>query len=361
VSPTSQSPDSVDRASSKFANFSGHQLQASDLHVIGAFSNPHRTKVRPRLVREWLQVVARSGAQITLVEHAFGDRDYEFSKAEMPDVNLVQLRGYQEHWLQYAMYNVGIAHLPPHARYVCVQDTDVEHARPDWAIETLHMLQHHKVGQTWSSSVDLSPNLDIQPNEWGNATDRSFCWAWLAGDIDIGCGPYAPPYSRVMLQPKPRDWRSHTGYSWALRREVINGLGRLPDWLIAGSSDWHLALGFSGRLRTMCMDALANGGAAKYSQGYYDMLLNFATLCDRHVAMDIGCVPGMISHSWHGSKKLRFYGGREAILTEAHFDPQKHLVYDVYGMPTLSTDNHALREGLRRYGALRNEDSIDIY
>lgn len=344
-----------------FPNASGHEIKASDLHVIGAYSDPNRTKVRKRLVREWLPVVRRSGASITLVEHAFGDRAYEFTQEEMPDVNLVQIRGTQEHWLQYAMYNKGISHLPPHARYVCVQDTDVEHVRNDWALETIHMLQHHKVGQTFGTSVDINPSFDVEPNEHGNWVDRSFCAAWLAGDVDVGSGPYAPEFSRVMLQPKPKDWRSHTGYSNAFRREVLTGIGRLPDWLIAGSSDWHMWLGFSGRLRKMCMDSLADGGAQKYSQGYYDMLLHFADLCDKYVGMDIGCVPGMLKHSWHGSKKLRFYGGRESILQEAKFDPQRHLVYDVHGMPTLCTNNHALREGLRRYGSLRNEDSIDRY
>ena len=333
-----------------FANASGHEIRASDLHVIGVYSNPYQTLVRPRLVRQWLQVAQRSGASVMLVEHAFGDRSYEFSQAEMPDVTLVQIRGRQEHWLQYAMYNAGIARLPDHARYVCIQDTDVEHVRDDWALAALHMLQHNMVGQTWGTSVDMDPSFDITPNEHGNEVD-----------IDVGCGPYAPPWSRVMLQPKAKDWRSHTGYSNVFRREVLNGIGRLPDWLIAGSSDWHMWLGFSGRLRTMCMDALKDDGAQKYSQGYYDMLLHFADLCDQHVRMDIGCVPGMLRHHWHSSKKRRFYGGREQILTEAKFDPQRDLVYDGYGMPTLCTHKPALREGLRRYLRRRNEDSIDVY
>jgi hypothetical protein len=342
-------------------NFSGREIQASDLYVIGVYSNPNRYAVRPRLLRAWLPVVQRSGAQITVVEHAFGDRSYEFSQAEMPDVNLIQVRGTQEHWLQYGLYNLGISRLPDHARYVCVQDTDVEHMRADWALETIHMLQHHKVGQTWGTSVDLNPALDAQPNEHDNWVDRSFSAAWLAGDVDVGSGPYAPPYSRVMLPIKVKDWRSHTGYSWAFRREVLQGLGRLPDWLIAGSSDWHMALGFSGRLRAMCKAELANGGAARYSQGYYDRLIQFADACDRYVDMDIGCVPGMLTHAWHGSKRLRYYGAREKILTEAKFDPTAHLTYDANGLPTLSANNSALREGLRRYGKMRNEDSIDVY
>lgn len=342
-------------------NFSGHELKPSDLHVIGCYSNPNRYHVRARLLRKWLPKVCASGASITLVEHAFGDRNYEFSQEEMPGVNLIQIRGTQEHWLQYGLYNVGIAHLPDHARYVCVQDTDVEHVRDDWVMETLHMLQHHKVGQTWGTAVDLNPNYDAEPNEHGTWVDRSFCAAWLCGDVDIGTGPYAPPWSWVMLPKKDKkDWRSHTGYSNAFRREVLTGLGRLPDWLIAGSSDWHMWLAFSGRLRAMCHAELAKGGAERYSQGYYDRLLQFADACDKHVDMDIGCVPGLLRHAWHGPKRARLYGAREAILTEAHFDPIRDLVYDRHGLPTLCTTKSALREGLRRYTRARNEDSIDL-
>jgi hypothetical protein len=342
------------------ANHSGRPIQASDLHVIGVYSNPNRYKVRPRLLREWLPKVQASGASLTLVEYAFGDRTYEFTQAEMPDVNLLQVRGSQEIWLQYALYNFGIAHLPNHARYICVQDTDVEHVREDWALEAVHMLQHHKVGQTWGTSVDLNPSHDAEPNEHKNWVDRSFCAAWLVGDVDLGKGPYIPRYSRAMLPNKDKDWRSHTGYSWAFRREVLTGLGRLPDWLIAGSSDWHMASGFCGKLRQMCDTELGKGGAGRYSQGYYDRLIEFALLCDKHVGMDIGCVSGLLLHSWHGSKRLRFYGGREAILTEAKFDPYKHMAYDVHGLPYITATDPALREGLRRYGRMRNEDSIDL-
>ena len=342
------------------ANFSGQPISASDLHVIGCYSNPNRYKVRPALLRAWLPKVQASGASVTVVEYAFGDRSYEFNQAEMPGVNLLQIRGNQEIWLQYALYNYGIAHLPNHARYICVQDTDVQHMRDDWAVETVHMLQHYKVGQTWATSVDLNPSLDAEPNEHKNWVDRSFSAAWLVGDVELGSGPYIPDFSRAMLLPKDKDWRSHTGYSWAFRREVLNGLGRLPDWLIAGSSDWHMASGFAGKLHQMCVDELAKGGAKKYSQGYYDKLIQFAGLCDRHVGQDIGCVSGLLLHSWHGSKKLRFYGGREAILTEAHFDPFKDIAYDVHGLPYITSVNTALREGLRRYGRLRNEDSVDL-
>lgn len=339
-------------------------MHASLLDVVGAYSNPRRYAVRGRLLRQWISDTLDSGARVTVVEHAFGDRPYELAAEDHPHVRLVQVRGGPEHevWLQHALYNRGAASLPDDARYVCWQDCDVRHMRADWACETVHMLQHCRVGQTWTHAVDLDPHGNVARNEWGNDVDRSFCAAWLAGDVKIAPGCYAPRQSRALLDhDEPKDWRSHSGYSWAIRRDALRGLGRLLDWMIIGSGDYHMALGFSGRLRQMCEDELAKTSPpTRYAASYFRRLTEFASRCDDAVRQDIGCVHGTILHGWHGSKRSRFYGAREAIVTESGFDPDRDVTYDVHGLPTLTGDNRLLRDGLRRYGAMRNEDSVDL-
>lgn len=339
-------------------------MRADQLHVIGAYSNPRRYQVRPKLLRPWVEHMLDSGVTLTLVVHNFGERDCDFDPHEFPGVKMIELRGGPEHelWLQYALYNHGLyAAMNAGAKYLCFQDTDIRFTRKDWAAETLHMLQHHPVGQTWTTSADLGPDGSVIPNEWGNWVDRSFCAAWKAGDVEITDGPYAQPVTKAMIAAdRKRDWRQHTGYSWAIRADALKKLGRLPDWLIVGSSDWHMALGFAGKLRQMVHDAIRDGGEQKYSPGYYRKLLQFAALCDEHIRQDIGVVPGHVLHGWHGPKRNRFYGAREQILTEAHFDPERDIIYDGQGLPSLCTDNRPLRDGLRRYNGLRNEDSIDV-
>jgi hypothetical protein len=97
-----------------------------------------------------------------------------------------------------------------------------------------------------------------------------------------------------------------------------------------------------------------------YSPGYRRRLLEFAALCEMHIKQDIGCVDGTIVHGWHGNKRLRFYNARDQVMRESKFDPDLDITADFNGLPTLCRDNRVLRDGLRRYGTLRNEDSIDL-
>jgi hypothetical protein len=339
-------------------------MQLNSLNVVAAYSNHRRYNVRLKLFKEWLDFTLDSGVSITVVQHTLGERPHEINIDSVPNtkfINLVNLRGGPEYeiWLQYALYNVGFSRLPENAKYTCWQDTDIRHQNRSWVMDTLHMLQHHKVGQTWTHSVDLGPDGNIIPNDWGNEVDRSFCAAFLAGDVDPGNGPYSPKMSKALLDNnRKKDYRSHTGFSWAGRLETIRQVARLPDWLIAGSSDYHMAHGFAGTLRQMVEDNIAKN--ARYTTPYFRKLKEFSILCDNFVKQDIGCVSGTITHGWHGSKKLRYYGTREDILAESQFNPDIDIAYDYNSLPRLCSDNVLLRDGLRRYGRMRNEDSIDV-
>jgi hypothetical protein len=339
-------------------------MQRSDLHVVGGYYNPNRYKTPPRLLRQWVADSLDSGVTLYLVELAIGDQPFEFSKDEtsFQHVNLIQIRGHAGHrvWQQHPLYDVGFSRVPDAAKVLCWQDTDLKHLNPDWAMDVLHCSQSHRIGQTWTHAIDLDPNGNIAKNDWGNEVDRSFCAAWLAGEVDLKAGPYAPSAARALLPTdKQRDWRSHTGFSWFIRKTTLQGLGRLMPWQIAGSADYHMAHGFAGNLRQMAEDGL-NDKNSPYTRGYYDKLIEFAELCEEHVRQDLGCVSGTITHGWHGSKLLRFYGGREDILRESGFDPDKDVAYDVHGLPFLRRDNRLLRDGLRRYDSRRNADCIRI-
>src|ERR1700733_7993952 len=188
-------------------------LTASDLHVVAGYSNHRRYRVRPRLLAYWLEHMLDSGVTLTVVQHTLGDRAPDLDADKDPNlkhVNLISLRGgaEQEVWLQHALYNVGFSRLPDTARWVAWADTDLFFVRKDWATETLHMLQHHRIGQAWTHSVDLDPNGNVIANEWSNLVDRSFCAAWHRGDVE-------PLTTRAMLGAgSTTDWRRHTGFMW---------------------------------------------------------------------------------------------------------------------------------------------------
>ena len=200
-------------------------MNANLLYVVGAYFNPRRAPHRITLTRQWVHDTLDSGANVTLVEHAFGERPFQFSKDDplFAHVNLVQIRGAQQYeiWIKEPLWNHGESRLPEAAKYVNFQDTDVKHLRADFAAETVHMLQHHAVGQTWTHSVDLDDRGNVLRNEWGNDADRSFSAAFVAGDIRDTSGAYMPP--RALLKDDPWDARAHAGYSLAMRRSVLRG------------------------------------------------------------------------------------------------------------------------------------------
>jgi hypothetical protein len=337
-------------------------MKRSDLHLWAAYYNHNRYDTPLKLLRQWLPRTLDAGCTVGIVEHTIGERPFELSKDDpnMQHVNLVQIRGHAQHegiFQQYPLYNVGLGR--DDGKYFCVEDPDIVHLKNDWVNDALHMLQSHRVGQSWTMAIDTCPKGNVTPNDWDNEVDRAFAAAWLAGEANVATeGPYAPPQSKALLPAKERrDWRAHTGYSNLFRAEVVRGLGRLPDFLIAGSSDFHLWHGFAGNLRQLIADNRKKGD---YTEGYNRRLERLADRCDVVVERDIGCVDGTIQHLWHGSKKLRFYGGREDILREGKFDPDVDIDYDVYGLPYLCSKNFVLRDGLRRYNRRRNSDCIRV-
>ena len=289
---------------------------------------------------------------------------FEFDPAKYPHVNLLQLRGSDAHelWLKEALTKAGMARLPQDAKYVCWEDADVEHARPDWAAETVQMLQNHRLGQTWSHAIDFGPQGEVMRNEWGNDADRSFSAAFLAGDLPTPagnvlipeaiakCGTPVEGYGSGSCEAKAeykRDHRQHFGYSWAARREVLQGIGGVMDWLVTGSADYHMARAFAGLPSDVKSDA---------TPGYRRRLNEFARRCDEFVKQDIGCVPGTLLAHYHGPKVKRFYFTRHAVLSAGQFDPDVDLAYGMDGLPQLVGDNRVLRDGLRRYFMRRNEE-----
>ena len=129
------------------------------LHVVGVYYShrpdplvdPRRTRLR--LLCEWAsRLLDTRGVFVTIVEHTIGERPYELDPAHpsLRHTRILQIRGVaeHEHWISWALINYGFAHLPEGAKYLCYQDTDVTHTRPDWAELTVDMLQLHRVGQT---------------------------------------------------------------------------------------------------------------------------------------------------------------------------------------------------------------------
>ena len=312
---------------------------SSPLYVVAVISNPERYDSRYRLYRDFeARMLANPHVRLITLEHAFGIRPHAIT--DSANEHHLQLRGGdgQEVWLKEALINAGFRHLTkldPAWQYAAWIDADVEFARPQWATEIIHELQHSKVIQPWSHAVDLGPNHETI----GNYHSMLFCHRMDIPNVVKG-------------EPAEYGQYWHSGYAWAIRRDAWDALGGLIDWCIMGSADHHMAWAFLGQInKTM---------PGNVSLSYSTLAQQFQERANRAINGQVGYVRGTILHHWHGRKRERFYQERWATLLENRFDPLLDLQYDHQGLPHLVGNKPKLRDGLRQYLRSRNEDSIDL-
>ena len=303
-----------------------------ELHVILVLSNPVMFKSRLQLFKDTVERMQKTaGVQLYIAELAFGHRPFEVTNAANP--RHIQVRGTDEVWLKENLINIALSRLPPEAKYIGWVDGDVDFVDPHWALESVHALQHYKVIQPWQNAVDLGPNgehLELH---------KSFCYQYVRGALKKGKLSYGGEFG-------------HPGYAWCARRETLNQLGGLIDWAILGSADHHMAMAFVGDIETSInqqMGASYHRKADIWQKRAFDV-----------VQHDIGALKGTLLHHFHGKKKNRKYVERWQILIDNQYDPDVDIVHDVQGVIHLRGNKPKLRDDLRAYFRVRDEDSIDL-
>lgn len=345
------------------------------LDVVCAVSNPRRWNSRHTLYRAFEKHVIDSGARLTTVEVAFGDRAHEISD-ELPGVRYVKLRTRSELWLKENAINLGVARLDPDWRYVAWVDADVHLVRPDWVYETLHQLQHHPIVQLFSHAIDLGPDHGplpsfygptLKPASWGYCNVHGFPTANVdlarqlaAGRMDVDAPSREPAKPRFpddvyycQEQEAPPalapHYYWHPGFAWACTRDCWNATGGLIDFSILGAADYLMAAALTGHL------SLSDWLAAPYRewvQEWEQRAVNF-------VRGDVGYVSGLLTHAWHGSKQRRGYRDRWRVFRDHTFNPATDIHRDWQGLWQLGSAKPGLRDDLRAYFRARNEDSIE--
>jgi hypothetical protein len=304
------------------------------LYVVTAIINPQRFRTRYELYNAFEKHIADSGAILYTVEVAFGGRDFEVTQPDNP--RHLQLRTSTELWHKENALNLLMARLPADWKYVAWIDADVHFARPNWAQETLHSLQHYSVVQPWGECLDLGPDGQVV-----NENMPSMMHQYIhATGWDANLDPY---YSKE---------RGHCGYAWAARREAIDALGGLLDASILGANDHHMSLGLVGEI-----EKSYNG---QMSPQFKHALAQWESRAEEHIKRNVGYIPGLIMHNWHGAKKYRRYIDRWQVLVKHQYDPYVDIKRDSQGLYVLTGNKIGLRDDLRAYFRQRNEDSIEV-
>lgn len=319
------------------------------LDVILVVSNTPMYETRYRLFRHVFEQLKKTPhVRVTVAEMAFGERPFHFA---LPDTtNHVLLRSNQELWHKENLINQAIQRLPEGWKYACWMDADISFTKSEtWAKETIEKLQHHMVVQPWSHAVDLSPEHEAIGEVNKGSIYTSFTWCYQTGKKMRPTWKY--------YGADPQECYPHSGYAWAARREFFTHVGQLLDFAICGAGDHHMAwamIGESGRTIPGTPGTLLN---------YRKQIEEWEDRCRVYLKRNIGFVPGMIYHYFHGKKRDRQYSTRWKVLVDNDFNPATDLYYDWQGVLRLRVENERqvrLRDSLARYMHSRNEDSRDI-
>jgi glycosyltransferase involved in cell wall biosynthesis len=295
------------------------------LYVVLVLSNPVRFDRRAKLFLEAAQRVRDAGAIPVIAEATFGNRDFEVAEPNNPFH--IRVRVDHEIWLKEPLINRAVQALPYDWKYVVVMDADIQFMRPDWVEETKQALQHWKVVQPFSHCDDMGPEYERIE------THSGFCYNWNRGLTPMS------GYNSFF----------HPGFCWAWRREAWDAVGGMIDRAVCGAGDHHMALAMVG----MANRSLPGGVHPNYRK----MVLDWEKRAEKFIQRDIGHVAGLIVHHFHGWKPDRNYEGRWTIITSNQYDPETDLVRDSQGMYQLAPGKPQLRDQLRRYFRMRNEDA----
>jgi hypothetical protein len=320
-----------------------------DFYVISIITNPERFKRRPQLFKEFMQRMEKYGVNFYVVEGSFGDRPHEVTDASNP--RHIQIQTDAELWHKENLINIGISRLPATWKYVAWIDGDIDFVRPDWALETVHELQHHPVVQMFEDAIDMGPEHEVL------TTFKSFAACYKKGlpqkQLKVKGGKKGddmlPYYGYPSSEYSPGTYW-HPGYAWAATREAINTMGGLLDFAVLGSGDHHMACGLIGEIERSL--------PAKIHDQYKHMAKAWETRALR-LHKNIGYVKGTIYHFWHGKKRDRKYRDRWQILIENNFNPAADIHKDWQGLWHLYPGHERLRDQIRQYFQSRNEDSVD--
>lgn len=309
-------------------------FQDDPLYVISVIFNPQRYSSRMRLYEQFKEYMLKTKNVILYtIECSFGDR-MSLIDEEMEDNHVIlRVKTDSEIWLKENLINIAVQRLPTDWKYMAWIDSDVMFARHDWAIETIQQLQHYDLVQMFSHAQDL--DRDEIPYQ----THQGFAYNFCNGD-QIEDNYYNSPTGN----------RWHPGFAWAIKKDAFNKLGGLMDFAILGAADNHMAWSLIGEGEKTLPTGL--------SDEYKNKVLTWEKRAIKHIKKNIGYVPGLLLHHFHGSKKYRKYKDRWEILVKNNFNPDINIIKDWQGLYYLEIDCIDLKRDCSNYFKQRNEDCI---
>lgn len=300
----------------------------NELMVITTYYNPCRYKLRRINYDRFITGLRSAGVSCLTVECAFNGDEYELQ----PALDVVRIKSTSLLWQKERLLNLAASWLPREVRYVAWLDCDILFDNQHWAEDLVSVLKLYPIAQVFETAKRL---------------DRTG-----HGEAD----PMATSFAAVMrdnpnaLEPGRYDKHGHTGYGWAMRREIFDDVG-LYESAISGSADHFMAHAIFNHYG-FCVE-----NALKHDQAQIEHLKAWGARFYEHIQGQLGVVPGQITHLWHGDTVNRRYFLRMHEITDLGFNPFKDIIASP-GRPLewSSSASPGLKSYFSNYFTSRQED-----
>lgn len=308
--------------------------KADELWVVTVYYNPCGYKSRRSTYDTFIHTMRVSGINVLTVECAFGDDPFELPESQ----DVIKIRSDSLLWQKERLINIGVSYLPSSCKYVAWVDCDVVFENQNWARETCELLSDScTVVQLWETCLRLEKGDQLPVN-----SDRavSFAAVTTKDKSTLDCGRY--------------DKHGHTGYAWAMRREIFDAVG-LYEHAVSGSADHFMSHAIYGQYG-FCIE-----NALKHDPKQISHLKWWGDTFYSLTQGKLGAVSGEILHLWHGSHDRRDYFRRMWKITEYGFNPDTDLLAmpgrPLEWQPHVCTNKPRLVSYFAEYFASRQEDS----
>ncbi|KAF1047852.1 MAG: hypothetical protein GAK35_00472 [Herbaspirillum frisingense] len=306
----------------------------SELFVITTYFNPVGYASRRRNYDLFMTGMRAARVPCLTVECAFGEEDFDLP----PSLDVIQVRAGALLWQKERLLNLAASWLPDSCRYVAWIDCDILFDNLGWPADLVRVLQSHRVAQVFETCTRL--NRDGEAGETPDVC-RSFASVVTSDRATLDAGRY--------------DLHGHTGYGWAMHREIFDQVG-LYECAISGSADHFMAHAIFGDYNFCIRNAL------KHDRRQIGHLREWGERFHALVRGSLGVTPGHVRHLWHGDAINRRYFLRMHDITDLGFDPWTDLEIRP-GQPiewAAGMGKTGLRDYFARYFSSRMEDGMEL-
>lgn len=295
------------------------------LNVVMVISNPCEYQKRWELAKAFISHMEDNDhVNLYIAEMAYEGQTFHVTDSDNP--MHLQMRTQIPLWCKESLIDAAINQLlPSDWKAVAWIDADVEFGHPEWARDTLKVLNGSKdVVQLFSHCLDMDKNENTMN------VFTSFGYQYATGKKYCGRGC--------------NFW--HPGFGWAMTRKAYIRLGFIFYWSILGAADHQMAFAFIGKSSSI---------HANSSDGYKKKIVE---LVKKSRNLRLGYVPGVIRHFWHGSKQNRKYMERWQILIKYNYDPFIHVKLNEEGIivPTDECPKDMLCDIMKYFQERREDD-----